>query len=209
MKSDPQSLGPDGLDSTLTALRGSGAKGGASLYGVSVEYGLHCLLWLLLKKPGRASSRDLADFQGVPPATMAKIMPRLEKARIVRSVNGIAGGYEIARPAADISVLDVIDAIEGNRRLFECREVRRGCVLFGGEPPHWAAGGVCGIHAVMLRAEAQMRAELAKTNLDDIAQGGTRPHAFETEAGRWFSSRSAARETSRLAAMRQGRRAPP
>ncbi|MBX9455454.1 MAG: Rrf2 family transcriptional regulator [Rhizobium sp.] len=178
---------------------------GVSLFGVSVEYGLHTLLWLVAEHPKRASSRDLAEMQGVPAAMVAKIMPKLEKAGIVSSSDGISGGYELARPPEDVSVLAVVDAIEGDRKLFDCKEVRRGCVLFGGTPPPWSVDGVCRIHAVMLRAEKRMRAELIKTSLADLAQGG-RPKDFESLVADWFRDRSTARETARVTALKAGRR---
>lgn len=178
---------------------------GPSLYGVSVEYGLHTVLWLLPDQPGRASGRDLADMQGVPAAMLAKILPRLEKAGIVSAHEGISGGYELAKPATEVTVLDVIDAIESDRKLFDCKEIRRGCVLFDGSPPDWAVSGVCRIHAVMIRAEKQMRAELARTTLADLAKGG-RPAAFEKSVGDWFENRAAAREEARMTAVKKGRR---
>lgn len=180
---------------------------GVSLYGATVEYGLHTLLWLLGDNPKRASSRDLAEMQGVPPAMLGKIMPRLQKAGIVRSADGISGGYELARAPDRISVLDVVDAIEGGHRLFDCKEVRRGCLLFNGAPPDWAVSGVCRIHAVMLRAEKTMRAEMSKTTLADLARGG-RPAAFEARVAGWFQDRSAARETARIDAVRHRNRTP-
>jgi Rrf2 family protein len=161
-------------------------------------------LWLLSGRPKRASSRDLAERQGVPPASLAKIMPRLERAGIVISHDGINGGYELSRPAAGISVLEVVDAIEGERTLFDCKDVRRGCVLFGNSPPPWSVQGVCRIHAVMLRAEKRMRAELAKTSLAELAEG--RPAEFEDCVSDWFDAKSAGRELARVSAMKAGRR---
>jgi len=194
-------------DSDLSSVQADepGPRKGASLFGVSVEYGLHTLLWLVSEHPKRASSRDLAEMQGVPAAMVSKIMPKLEKAGIVNSSDGISGGYELAKPATEVSVLDVVDAIEGDRKLFNCKEVRRGCVLFGGTPPSWSVDGLCRIHAVMLRAEKRMRLELAKTNLADLVQGG-RPEDFEQSVADWFRDRTAAREIARVTAVKEGRR---
>lgn len=179
-----------------------------SLYGATVEYGLHCVLWLTSEDVERASSRDLADLQGVPAATVAKIMPKLEKAGIVASKDGIAGGYALARSAQDITVLDVVDAIEGGKRLFDCKEVRRGCFLFGGEPPSWSTDGVCGIHAVMLRAENRMRTELARTSLADLAKGVRHPPKFEARVASWLRDRGTLRNAVRIAAVKQAREGP-
>lgn len=182
-------------------------KGPLSLYSVSVEYGLHTILWLLAEYPKRPSSRDLAEMQGIPAAMVAKIMPKLEKAGIVNSSDGISGGYALAKAPAEVTVLDVVDAIDGDRKLFDCKEVRRGCVLFGGAPPAWSVSGVCRIHATMIRAEKQMRAELNKTTLADLAHGG-RPAEFEALVADWFRDRGAARETARITGMKKGRRSP-
>ncbi|WP_276117963.1 RrF2 family transcriptional regulator [Pararhizobium qamdonense] len=192
------------LGRALADSEGSGHRKGVSLFGVSIEYGLHTLLWLVAEHPKRASSRDLAEMQGLPAAMVAKIMPKLEKAGIVNSADGISGGYELAKSPADVSVRDVVDAIEGDRKLFDCKEVRRGCVLFGGTPPPWSINGVCRIHAVMLRAEKRMRSELARTSLADLAQGG-RPEAFESLVADWFRDRTAARETARVTALKAAR----
>ncbi len=180
-------------------------RAGTSLYGASIEYGLHCILWLVGEGVERASSRNLAELQGVPMATMAKIMPRLEKAGIVSSMDGIMGGYALARSPDEISVLDVVDAIEGGRRLFDCKEIRRGCVLFGGTPPDWSSAGLCGIHSLMLRAENRMRAELARTSLAKLARGVARPPEFDPLAASWIEDRSNSRRAARVAAVKQAR----
>jgi Rrf2 family protein len=184
------------------------ASGGVALYGATVEYGVHCLLLLVrpLEKP--ASSRELAELLGVSPTIVAKIFPKLEKAGLVMSTGGISGGYRMARDAAEISVLDVIDAIEGDRRLFDCKEVRQSCALFGGTPPAWVSGGVCGVHAVMLRAEKSMRAEMARTSILDLAEGMYRkaPAEFGPDVSRWFGDRAMGRERSRITAVKTSTR---
>ncbi len=165
--------------------------------GTGVEYGLHCLLWLAagtdLESAAAASSRDLAELQGVSPSFVAKVFPKLEKAGIVVAFDGLHGGYRLARPANQIRVLDVVDAIEGRKPLFECREIRGRCALFRDNeaPPTWATEGVCGIHAVMLRAERAMREELARITLADLSRtvGRKAPSGFGTEVEAWLSAR--------------------
>ena len=86
-----------------------------ALYGASVEYGLHCLLHLVDVGDGvRPSSRDLAEFQGVSPTYVAKLFTQLEKAGLVKSIEGVGGGYGLGRPADEITVLDVVDALDGS-----------------------------------------------------------------------------------------------
>ncbi|MGY4622900.1 RrF2 family transcriptional regulator [Bradyrhizobium sp. USDA 4486] len=173
-----------------------------SLYSPAVEYGLHCILWLIGPRRDPISSRDLADFQGVSTALLAKVMPRLKKAGLVLSQDGIRGGYRLAREPHEITVLDVVDAIEAGRRIFDCREVRRGCALFNGAVPVWATMGPCAIHAAMRRAEQSMRLELAQTTLLDLANQLAPPITFYDDVGRWFDQRAVDREKSRVAAVR-------
>lgn len=161
----------------------------------SVEYGLHCLLWLIGKDEAPMSTRDLADLQGISSAFLAKIMAKLEKAGVVRATEGARGGYVLARSPAEISFLAVVDAIEGRKPLFDCQEIRGRCAVFEGNPPGWAMGGVCAVHAVMLQAEKAMRQELAKQSLADVAQTFLRvaPPDFTTDLQAWIDRRSSGR----------------
>jgi Rrf2 family protein len=161
----------------------------------SVEYGIHSLLWLSCSNDMPLSSRELAQFQGISPTFVAKIFPKLEKAGIVSASEGVRGGYVLARSPKDISILEIVDAIEGEKPLFDCQEIRGRCVLFGTRPPAWAINGVCAIHAVMLRAEKAMRQELARESLATIARAVDRkaPSNFSGEVQAWFAGQTKSR----------------
>lgn len=167
-----------------------------SLYGSSVECGLHCLLYLVEPPDDRSpSSRDLAEFQGVSPSYVAKLFTRLEKAGLVASAEGVGGGFRLARPAERITVLDVVDALEGDKALFRCRDIRENCILYGDAPPKWETRGVCSIHAVMIEAEQRMRAALGERSLADLAEEvrGKLPTRILDDRTAWFRDRHAAR----------------
>ena len=157
----------------------------------SVEYGIHCLLWLVGSDETALSSRDLAELQGISPSFLAKILPKLEKAGIVAASEGVRGGYRLGRAAKDISFLQIVDAIEGDKPLFDCQEVRERCAIFGDSPPAWAMGGVCAVHAVMLQAEKAMRDSLASQSLADVANrfGRKAPDQFFKDVQAWTDSR--------------------
>jgi Rrf2 family protein len=162
---------------------------------VSVEYGIHCLLLLVDAGTTPLSSRDLADLQGISPSFLAKIFPKLEKAGIVEASEGVRGGYILAKAPSDISFLDIVDAIEGEKPLFDCQDVRLRCPLFGVSPPTWAAKGTCSVHAVMLRAEKSMRDTLASQTLSDVSHAFQRkaPASFFDEVQDWVDERIVAR----------------
>ncbi len=167
-----------------------------SHFGSGVEYGLHCLLYLVDPPEGtQPSSCDLAEFQGISPSYVAKLFTRLEKSGLVVSAVGIGGGYRLARPADTVSVLDVVDAIEDGKPLFECRDIRGRCILYGDTPPSGETGGVCSIHGVMMEAERRMRDSLAERSLADIADevSGKLPGKILKERSAWFHQRHAGR----------------
>jgi len=166
----------------------------------SVEYALHCLLWLADPSGTPLSSRELAEFQGVSPSFVAKIFPKLEKAGIVRASEGVRGGYLLAKSADDIRILDVVDAVEGRKPLFECQDIRGRCAVFKERPPAWATAGVCAIHAVMLRAEKAMRESLASQSLADVGRivGSKAPPEFSDEVRDWLDGQTSKRTSRRL-----------
>ncbi len=197
-----------GPDAASEESPGSSNAGRVSLYGATVEYGIHCMLWLIAPREKPVSSRDLAELQGVPSTLMARVMPRLEKAGLVVSTSGISGGYRLAKAPQDITVLDIIDAIDGGKNVFDCKDVRRNCALFGGNAPPWITNGVCGVHAVMLRAEKSMRNEMGRATLQDLATGfgAQAPADFGENVGRWLDDRATNRELARISAVKDSSR---
>ena len=159
-----------------------------------VEYGLHCLLYLTGPRDEAlpASARDLADLQGVPIEYVAKLFTKLQKAGLVVASEGARGGFRLARKPNLISVLDVIVAIDGEKALFECREIRGRCAVFDGRPPAWATRGVCSIHAIMMEAEARMREVLAARTLADIAASVAAKASpnFSREIAKWLANKA-------------------
>ncbi len=169
-----------------------------SLYGSSVEYGLHCLLHLVnWSGEGLPSSRDLAEYQGVSPSFVAKLFTKLDKAGIVTSTEGADGGFQLAHPPGKISVLDVVDALEEDKPLFQCREIRANCILYGNKPPARATQGVCSIHAVMNEADRGMRAILDSHTLASLAGTAAKkiPAKFSQETKDWFDDRQSLRRS--------------
>jgi Rrf2 family protein len=160
------------------------------------EYGLHCLLYLVdaQNEAHPASARDLADLQGVPVEYVAKLFTKLQKAGLVAATEGAGGGFRLAREARSVSVLDVVIAIDGEKSLFECREIRGRCAIFDGKPPAWSTRGVCSIHAIMLEAEARMREVLASRSLAEVAArvASKAPASYGKEIKKWLTDRAPA-----------------
>jgi Rrf2 family protein len=168
------------------------------LYGAGAEYAVHSLL-ILAKTDAPVSVVDLARFQQIPERYLAKVFTRMKDARLVVGTEGVAGGFALARPAADIRVVDVLDAVDPDRKLFACAGIRRNCTLFGETPPEWATAGSCRIDLFMTEAERTLRDFLAsKTIADLVCEFNCKaPAEFAAEAGGWFQERRASRTSRR------------
>ncbi|HHE31217.1 MAG TPA: Rrf2 family transcriptional regulator [Chlorobaculum parvum] len=85
------------------------------------EYGLHAVSYLAMKGPEQVVTvKELASEIGFSQVFLAKAMQSLNKAGITRSVQGVKGGYTLARPAEEITVADIGVAIEGEPHLMRC-----------------------------------------------------------------------------------------
>ena len=88
----------------------------------------------------RVSAAGLAEETGVPLPTVQKLVSALTRAGLLRAMRGAGGGIQLARPAAAISLADIVEAIEGPIALTACVESgRHDCALESncGVRPHW------------------------------------------------------------------------
>jgi Rrf2 family protein len=166
----------------------------SSLYGAGAEYALHSLL-VLAAREAPVSVRDLAQFQDLPERFLAKVFARLVKAGLVRGIEGIGGGFVLARPPGRVTVREVLEAVDPNRTIFACAEIRRHCALFGQEPPAWSVTGMCRIHLFMREAEGALQAYLGSKTLADLGREFERkaPARFVRDAQAWFQQRRSGR----------------
>lgn len=88
------------------------------------------LLAALSERPeGLYSAPELAERTGIGLPTVSKLLKELQRATLVRSTRGARGGYQLARPAAEISAAEIIDAVEGPVALTECASDHGHCGL--------------------------------------------------------------------------------
>ncbi len=108
---------------------------------------------------GRTSAGELAAETGLPAPTVAKVVSRLTAAGLLRSVRGAHGGLQLARPAAAISLADIVEAIEGPIALATCSD--------GGECAH---DHDCRVRPHWPLVTATLRGALASVPLTRLAQ---------------------------------------
>src|SRR5690242_1154673 len=89
-----------------------------------VEWALHSCVTLSQSQEPVPATR-LAELHGTPRAYLAKHLQALSSAGIVDSTAGQVGGYTLTRPASDITVLEVVQAIDGTEPAYRCTEIRQ------------------------------------------------------------------------------------
>ncbi|MEV5614004.1 Rrf2 family transcriptional regulator [Streptomyces sp. NPDC052225] len=129
-----------------------------------VEWALHCCVVLTAATDPVPAAR-LAQLHDVSPSYLAKQMQALSRAGLVRSVQGKTGGYVLTRAAAEISVLDVVQAVDGASPAFVCTEIRQRGPF--GTPPE-ACTKPCPIARAMASADAAWRESLRAVSVADL-----------------------------------------
>lgn len=92
------------------------------------DYALRAIIYLSrMDENNKAPTSKIAEAQGIPPSFLAKIISQLSIAGLIHTSRGARGGVSLARAPEDISVLDVIQAIDGPVILNECTENPESC----------------------------------------------------------------------------------
>src|SRR4051812_15622809 len=131
-----------------------------------VEWALHCCVVLTAADRPVPSAR-LAELHDVSGSYLAKQLQALARAGLIHSVQGHAGGYQLTRPATEITVLDVVEAVDGPSPAFSCTEIRQRGPL---ATPAADCRLPCGVHRAMMAADEAWRASLRGVTIADLAR---------------------------------------
>lgn len=132
------------------------------------DYSVRAVLDIANHNGARRKSREIAEEMDIPSRYLPQILANLVEHGLLTAEAGPTGGYLLARPADDISLLNVVEAAEGPIRLDEC-------VLRGG-PCDWETS--CPIHVPWSRAISALTAQLAATTFGELTL-----HCAEIAAG--------------------------
>lgn len=133
------------------------------------DYSVRAMIALARAYPGRRKARQIARTMDIPDRYLPQVLAPLVRAGIVSATAGPDGGYELARPPAGVTLLEVIETAEGPI----AGEV---CILQGG-PCDWEHE--CPVHRTWQRAHAALGRELRETTLATLAEHDRRIEAGE------------------------------
>lgn len=153
------------------------------------DYAVRTVLHLATIGDGvQVQVRDVAAQRLLPLSFVRRIVAQLRGAGILTTTRGMGGGIQLARPASEISLLDVVRAMEGELALNQCLDADHTCPLAGSCPAHnaWAD------------ATAVLEAHLATVHFDALAgRRGAHVTAHREMQGGRLSGGASARHTAR------------
>lgn len=123
------------------------------------DYALRIILFLS-GSDNIASAKIICENVNVPLRFTLKILNKLVAGNLARSFKGVKGGYKLKRPAADISLLDVIEAIDGKIAINRCLEY--------GSCPNPDAQRLCRIRSELSRINDILTTELGASKLGTL-----------------------------------------
>ncbi|MDH4139928.1 MAG: Rrf2 family transcriptional regulator [Coriobacteriia bacterium] len=125
------------------------------------EYGLLAMIELAQREgEGPASAREISELQGIPPKYLEQLLVALRKAGLVTASRGARGGFSLERRPSEITVLEIVEALEGPLSSTVCDDERSA-----------ACGkiGACAASGVWSRATQALRDVFEATRLSDLA----------------------------------------
>jgi Rrf2 family protein len=91
----------------------------------STEWALHCVT-AIAQVPGEAvSGAQLAEHFALPAPYLSKQLALLVRGGVLSGVTGPRGGFRLSRPVSQLTLLDVVEAVDGSRDPYTCREIRQ------------------------------------------------------------------------------------
>ncbi|KQV68110.1 Rrf2 family transcriptional regulator [Rhizobium sp. Root1220] len=133
-----------------------------------VEWALHCCAILAGLPDGRyLSTKALAEFHGLPKEYLSKALQSLSQAGFVHTSLGPSGGYRLAKTPAELTFLDIVEAVEGKSRTFVCNNIRANNPC---RPSGYCESSPCAVARVMWEADEAWRQKLRSVRLSDLVE---------------------------------------
>ncbi len=133
-------------------------------YTTKTEYGVICLAHMAKKPwPGASTVKEIAEHEGFSVTFTEKILQALRRAKIVASQQGNKGGWTLARPSSDITLKEIVEALEGSTFEAFCDPKRRGSIVC----THFS---ICKLKPIWYKTQKTLDDLYSGITLDKIAE---------------------------------------
>ena len=124
------------------------------------EYGLLAMTYIATRPNGELAYRkEIAEHHNIPKEFLAKVLQKLSRRGLIKSYRGIRGGYLLARVPAEISIADVVFAVDGPLALVECARPDGVC----------PQDEICGVRNVLWGLQDEILGMLKKISVKDLS----------------------------------------
>jgi Rrf2 family protein len=147
------------------------------MFSTKAEYGIRVMVELARQDGEQpVPLAEIAERGGLPLAYLEHLVARLRKAELVASRRGSRGGYMLARPAAEITMAEVVEALEGSIAPIECiSEAADGSIVCSREAGGTGSEGPCPTKLLWTKVRFSIVSALRETTLADLQRGAARP----------------------------------
>jgi len=122
------------------------------------DYAVRCTLYLAKDKDRFASVTEIAKAMHIPKTFLAKILQRLVRNGIVESIRGMKGGFRLAKKPAEISLLDIMEAIQGCAVINVCAIDDKLCKM----------SSTCAVHPIWVEIRREVEGRLKQETIDRL-----------------------------------------
>ncbi len=122
------------------------------------DYAIRALWELARNSNCQVTATQIAHRQSIPPKYLPQIMSELSRAGLVISSRGFGGGLKLGRQSREITLLDIIEAIQGKLQLFECKTAKLECIHLPD----------CGLRNIFSQTIATLESKFRSTRLSDL-----------------------------------------
>ncbi len=127
---------------------------------LQTDFALRVLIYAAVRDE-RINVSDVADFFDISKAHVAKVVNLLSRHGYVRSIRGVGGGVELAKPPEDITVGEIINCVEGQAHMLDCMSMSNVCVI----------EQFCNLKSVLFEAEQIQNDYLTTKTIADVLPG--------------------------------------
>jgi Rrf2 family protein len=124
------------------------------------DYAVRCVLYLAREKDLVANVTEIAQAMHIPKTFLAKILQRLIRGKIVGSLRGMHGGFTLVKKPTDISLLDIMEAIQGPAGINVCAVDSKKCRM----------SSSCAVHPVWVDIRKEVERRLKKETIDKLLE---------------------------------------
>jgi Rrf2 family protein len=126
------------------------------------DYAVRCIL-ALAKAPGRIiSAGEISQSMDIPKSFLAKILRCLSREGLVKSTQGVRGGFQLSKKPREINLLAVIEAVQGPSAMNQCAIDKRVC----------NRSGACAVHPIWVKLRMEIEARLKREDFETLAGKG-------------------------------------